>query len=1233
MKDPKRKIPYNYTSADDNQIIEHLFGSTFLEEIVSLETKKGTGRSSRLLHRFMGDLFIIQRNSFLFQELVEHPIQRKRLFAEFENDFATIEENATHPAVLRVLKTCKAALSALCKQIKSVAAYQQRILNHLGPVIGKKNIYFDPFNITAHTTDATDWRRFSPIAILRPDREEQVVQLMQKIKHLGFHIIPRGAGTGLTGGATPLSPTCVIINTEKLNRISEVVYKTNTLGQTYAAMEVQAGVITQDAMDAAKGCGHIFATDPTSAWACTIGGNLSENAGGKTAVLFGTAIDNVLSYKITMPDGISYTVERQDHPLRKILPRDVLVFHVMDGGEKVDTICLTGEQIRKKGLGKDVTNKTLNGLPGIQKEGCDGIITSASFILYPEFEFKKTACIEFFGNDMTEAGQVITAISNVFTSQALAPALASPGVESDPISSLMAPTEMVPSLMPPSLMALEHFDEEYIKAIKYKTKQSVGDRLKAVLLIDMVSNDSLALDRGVTTLEEILYPYDKTGLTIAKDKTDAKRFWDDRKRLGAIAAHTNAFKLNEDIVLPIDSLADFVRYIDNANLEEKKYNQTSIIQDIVVYLDSAIPLSDPDWLSQKVGRAKDLAYATRKKLEIASRDALEAAIHSKNFYQQVVENLRGYSQVLENIEKIYKATSSRLIVIATHMHAGDGNVHVNIPVLSNDREMMERANQAADKIMERAVALDGVVSGEHGIGVTKFKYLDKKIVDELNAYRKRIDPTGMMNPGKLIEPDIINKVFTPSFNLLELEARILKHGSLSHLALNIANCVRCGKCKPQCPVFYPAQNMFFHPRNKNLSIGALIEALLYITQRTQSTGFKMLKNLEEIADHCTICHRCLIKCPVNIDSGNIAIEERTILKSMKFKHTPVSTKLTLKYLANKNESMNKMLRITLLGVGGALQRVGVRLASPFSLIKPLGETRTLQLLKTPVSNPGIHTLRSFLPRANKNQAILLEPAGRAESTIFYFPGCGSERMFSRISMASIFLLLSDNHRVILPPPYLCCGYPLKVNAQKNRFDRIFLENIIILTQIRDMFHDLEFDACVVSCGTCMESLNELGASSVFDCDIKDISGYILDNNPTLTSKGSYLYHAPCHDSLKESALPRLRSRGITVQSIPYCCSEAGTLAISRPDISHSMFLRKQKAASDPEFKSGSESGSGTKSKKKKILTNCPSCIQGLGRQPALAPIHLAEELAILRGGEKWEQTFKKLVTPCEVITF
>jgi hypothetical protein len=314
MRDPFRKIPFNYTSAGDDQIIAHLFGDEILSTIHVLETLKGTGRSSRLLHRFMGDLFVIRRNAFLFQELVEHPILRRRLFTEFEHDLFNISEHAEHEEVRIVLDACRSALRQLKAQINAVAKEQARITRQLSPVVGKANICFDPFDITAHATDATDWRRYTPAAVLRPDREDQIPQLVKKLKNLGFHIIPRGGGTGLTGGATPLAPDCVMINTEKLNTIYPIEQRQTKDGRTYAVMPMDAGVITQDAKDEAAAQGYIFATDPTSAWACTIGGNLAENAGGKTAVLYGTAIDNVLSFRITMPDGQLLTVTRQGHP-------------------------------------------------------------------------------------------------------------------------------------------------------------------------------------------------------------------------------------------------------------------------------------------------------------------------------------------------------------------------------------------------------------------------------------------------------------------------------------------------------------------------------------------------------------------------------------------------------------------------------------------------------------------------------------------------------------------------------------------------------------------------------------------------------------------------------------------------------------------------------------------------------------------------------------------------------
>jgi len=127
----------------------------------------------------------------------------------------------------------------------------------------------------------------------------------------------------------PVTSNCVIINTEKLTKIHDIVsWDMPHLGPEarIPVLKVEAGVVTSDAMAHATMANLVFATDPTSAWASTIGGNIAENAGGKTAVLWGTAIDNILAYTIAMPGNGLVTVRRVNHPMRKILPEDTVHF-------------------------------------------------------------------------------------------------------------------------------------------------------------------------------------------------------------------------------------------------------------------------------------------------------------------------------------------------------------------------------------------------------------------------------------------------------------------------------------------------------------------------------------------------------------------------------------------------------------------------------------------------------------------------------------------------------------------------------------------------------------------------------------------------------------------------------------------------------------------------------------------------------------------------------------------
>ena len=1201
MPDSYREIPYNYTSAEDNQVIEHLFGLEMVQIIEILRPKRATGRSARLLNRFMGDMFIIERNPFIFHKLVDNPIERINFFQAFEKDLNIIQKYSEDKDVDWVIKECRAYLKKLKKRIKATSSFHKVITKELGPIVKKNNIYFDPFNITSHITDATDWRLYTPAAVVRPYKGSQVPQLIESITKLGMKLIPRGAGTGLTGGAVPLSRDCIMINTEKLNKIIGISYKTNSdTGNEFAVIEVEAGVITEDAINYAKKQKLVFATDPTSAWASTIGGNIAENAGGKTAVLWGTAIDNIFSYTITMPNSLVLNVERKNHPLRKILPDDTVCFLIKDEKDNIlREISIQGSEIRKKRLGKDVTNKWLKGLPGIQKEGCDGIITSAKFILHPEYKLKKTFCIEFFGNNMSEAGKVITEISYAFKTQKQGPAL----------------------------IALEHFDEEYIKAISYKTKSAGTGSLKAVLLVDMVADHIDELNTGTKKLGNILQPYEQTYITTARDKKEAERFWTDRKKLGAIAAHTNAFKLNEDVVIPIDALADFAEYIDKYNLEEKRYNCLSIISNITEYLETAVPKEDIEWFGAKVTLSIDIAAKELNRIETAARDTIEHETHSNSFLKELLKILRGYDLVTENINKIYNESKARRIIIATHMHAGDGNIHVNIPLMSNDREMMKRASMTANNIMEKAVEFGGAVSGEHGIGITKFQHLPENRLKEFTKYKEEIDPKGIFNPNKLAKNDLLHTIYTPSFNILEFEANILKYGDLESLATKIENCVKCGRCKTVCPVFYPKKDLFYHPRNKNMGITYLIEALLYITQRRHSTKFYILKYLEEIADHCTTCHKCMVNCPVNIDLGEITIAAREILSNNNYKKIPLITNLTLNYLASTNRLLNSVFRFGIINIGSKVQRAGSKLLSFVPDINSFKAKNPFLLLKTPVPKIPSKTLYSMLRKCEKDQAILLEPAKEAKHTVFYFPGCGSERLFSDIGKASIYLLLENSVRVILPPPFLCCGFPAKTNAKKDQFNRIILSDTIIFSQIKRMFNDLDFDACIISCGTCKESLEEMNINSIFNCEIQDISKFILQINKDISIKDDCFYHAPCHDSLSGQGVELLtKNNDQKVQAIPYCCSEAGTMSMSRPDISAAMLERKSRAI---------ESFVSNPKAKNKLLTNCPSCIQGLGRQQSLGitPVHIAVELARQSGGLNFETKLTELVKTAHIIQF
>ena len=161
--------------------------------------------------------------------------------------------------------------------------------------------------------------------------------------------------------------------------------------------------------------------------------------------------------------------------------------------------------------------------------------------------FMRTVCLEFFGTDITPAVAAIVEIKHHIDVE--------PGV---------------------ALTGLEHLDERYVKAVNYSTKAARRERPKMVLMADIAGDDEDAVARAATHVVQLANRRDGEGFIAVSPEARA-RFWADRARTAAIATHTNAFKINEDVVIPLERLADYSRGIDRINIEQSTQNKLKMI--------------------------------------------------------------------------------------------------------------------------------------------------------------------------------------------------------------------------------------------------------------------------------------------------------------------------------------------------------------------------------------------------------------------------------------------------------------------------------------------------------------------------------------------------------------------------------------------------------------------------------------------------------------------------------
>ncbi len=331
-----REIPYNYTSFSDREIVIRLLGARAWEVLDRLRAERRTGRSARMLYEVLGDIWVVQRNPYLQDDLLDNPKRRTLLIEALEHRLREIDKrrdaaaDAVRDALVgELLDAARAAVREFAASFDAVDALRRRTKRVLGRHTAKDNIKFDGLSRVSHVTDATDWRVEYPFVVLTPDTEAEMAGLVAGCVELGLTIIPRGGGTGYTGGAVPLTWKSAVINTEKLEQMSEVeLVALPGVDHPVPTVWSEAGVVTQRVADAAERAGYVFAVDPTSAEASCIGGNIAMNAGGKKAVLWGTALDNLASWKMVTPEATWLEVVRLNHNLGKIHDVNVASFEL-----------------------------------------------------------------------------------------------------------------------------------------------------------------------------------------------------------------------------------------------------------------------------------------------------------------------------------------------------------------------------------------------------------------------------------------------------------------------------------------------------------------------------------------------------------------------------------------------------------------------------------------------------------------------------------------------------------------------------------------------------------------------------------------------------------------------------------------------------------------------------------------------------------------------------------------
>ncbi|HET7400678.1 MAG TPA: (Fe-S)-binding protein, partial [Usitatibacter sp.] len=440
----------------------------------------------------------------------------------------------------------------------------------------------------------------------------------------------------------------------------------------------------------------------------------------------------------------------------------------------------------------------------------------------------------------------------------------------------------------------------------------------------------------------------------------------------------------------------------------------------------------------------------------------------------------------------------------------------------------------------------------------------------------------------------------------------------------------------------PRANLLYSPRNKILATALLTEAFLYEEQTRRGVSIRHFEEYGDVADHCTVCHKCESPCPVDIDFGDVSTEMRNLLAKMRKRRPGLGTWMSLQFLSTQDPMRIKFLKAAMIDVGYRAQRLANKLwgrtpfvqhqvkAPPETHGKPPVRAQVIHFINKPMpGNLPKRTARALLDIEDASVVpIIRDPAKASEDSdaVFYFPGCGSERLFGQVGLATQAMLYHVGSQCVLPPGYLCCGYPQTSAGRRDKGEQITVSNRVLFHRVANTLNYLDIKTVVVSCGTCLDQLQHYEFDRIFPGSrLIDIHEYLLEKGVKLDGLQGvrYMYHDPCHTPIKgtnaKKLVNELMGRG-DIEVNDRCCGEAGTFAVMRPDVATQVRFRKEEEMRKGAARARADGFDGPV----KVLTSCPSCLQGLQRyddDAGTSADYIVVEMARHLLGENWMREF------------